>query len=161
MNFKVIIKILLAGLFLTSCKNLKNTEIRDFANSEKKHMQMELLEPESIETELIVQKILDLPKLQWIYHSEIKERLPVKILDTELIEKNFNLYKFGQKVRILSPYELKEERISDYIEFHKLEFYSGSLQFELSYKTEAVGSSGTFIKENKKWKIIEYSVWEN
>ena len=113
------------------------------------------------ETELLIQKILDLPDLQWIYHSELTERLPVKLLETELIEKEITLNKFGQKIIIMSMLEFEKEGINDYVEFNKLIIQSDTAEFELSYKIEGVGSRGKLKKENGKWKIIEYSVWEN
>lgn len=113
------------------------------------------------ETELLIQKILDLPDLQWIYHSELTERLPVKILESELINKKFNLNKFGQKVIILSMSELESKGINGYVDFNKLIIHSDTVEFELSYKIEGVGSKGKLKKEEEKWEIIEYSVWEN
>jgi len=113
------------------------------------------------ETELLIQKILDLPDLQWIYHSELTERLPIKILESELINKQFNLNKFGRKVIILSMSEIENKGINDYVNFNKLIIHSDTVEFELSYKIEGVGSKGKLKKEDGRWEIIEYSVWEN
>jgi len=160
-EMKKIIGIILTILFLISCKNSEKTEMEKNFESENKITQSELVKSEPNQTELIVQKILDLPKLQWIYHPELKERLPVKVLETELIEKKFILNKYGQKVRILSMSELEKEKIIGYVEFHKLEFKSDTLEFKISYKAEGAGSAGKFVREKGKWKILDYSVWEN
>ncbi|MEZ4795297.1 MAG: hypothetical protein R2773_07485 [Flavobacteriaceae bacterium] len=147
--------IILTILLLVSCKDSeKNSE------SENQLTQTELI-PESNQTELIVQKILDLPDLQWIYHPESKERLPVKVLESDLVEKTFNLNKFGQKVRILSLMELEKEGINDYVVIDKLEIKKDMTDFEISYKIEGAGSAGKFVKENGEWKVLDYSVWEN
>ena len=84
-------------LLLFSCeKTPKITEENQSKNTTT------ITQPEIDQTELIVQKILDLPELQWIYHTEIKETLPVKVLESQTINKSLNLNKFGQKVIILS-----------------------------------------------------------
>jgi hypothetical protein len=156
-----IIGIILTILLLISCKSSEKTETEKDSESENKITQTELIKSESIQSELIVQKILDLPKLQWIYHPELKERLPVKVLETETIEKNFNLNKFKQKVRILSKSELENEGIKDFVIIDKIKIVKDTAEFKLSYKIEGAGCSGKFFKQNGEWKILDYSVWEN
>ena len=156
-----IIGILLVILFLISCKNSEKKETENNTESKYEIAQEELTKWKINQTESIVQKILDLPKLQWIYHSELKERLPVKVMETEIIEKNFNLNKFGQKVRILSLTELENEGIKDFVIIDKMKINKDTIKFELSYKIEGAGYSGKFLKQNGKWTILDYSVWEN
>ncbi|PKR80605.1 hypothetical protein CW751_09535 [Brumimicrobium salinarum] len=156
-----IVGILLTILLLISCKNSQKMETENKSESKNELTQTELIKSESNQTELIVQKILDLPKLQWIFHPELKERLPVKVLETEMIEKNFNLKKFGQKVRILSKSELENEGIKDFVIIDKIKIEKDTAEFGLSYKIEGAGCSGKFFKQNGEWKIRDYSVWEN
>lgn len=146
---------------LGSCNNSQKNKAENGSASQKTIPQSEVIKPESNQTELILQKILDLPKLQWIYHPEAKERLPVKVLETEQIGKDLKLNKFGEKVRILSLSELEKEGIKDYIIINELKIRQDTTDFELSYKIEGAGCSGKFIKENGKWEILDYSVWEN
>ena len=148
-------------LFLISCKNSGIKETEKTSESENKLTQTESIKSESNQTELLVQKILDLPKLQWIYHPELKQRLPVKVLETATIEKGFNLNKFGQKVRILSKSELENEGIKDFVIIDKIKIEKDTAEFGLSYKIEGAGCSGKFFKQNEEWKIMDYSVWEN
>ena len=138
-------------LLLISCRDSEKTETEKTSESENKITQ----------TELIVQKILDLPNLQWIYHPELKERLPVKVLETETIQRSFNLIKFGQKVRILSKLELENEGVKDFVIIDKIKIEKETAEFGLSYKIEGAGCSGKFFKQNGEWRIIDYSVWEN
>ncbi|WP_157451740.1 hypothetical protein IZU89_07675 [Cellulophaga lytica] len=156
-----IVGIILAILLMISCKNSEKTETKKTSESENELTQTELIKSESNQTELLVQKILDLPKLQWIYHPELKERLPVKVLETATIEKSFNLNKFGQKVRILSKSELENEGIKDFVIIDKIKIKKDTAEFGLSYKIEGAGCIGKFFKQNGEWKIIDYSVWEN
>ncbi len=135
------ILISLGLILLLSCQESKKTQL--------------------IEAELVVQKILDLPKLQWIYHPELNKRLPVKVLETELINKNLNLKKFGQSVKIMSKFQLEKEGIKDFLIFNKLKIKTDTTDFELLYKIEGVGSAGRLVKENEEWIVLDYSVWEN
>ncbi len=146
---------------LISCKSSEETKAGKNSKSENKLTQKELIKSESNQTELIVQKILDLPKLQWIYHPELKERLPIKVLETKMIKKNFNLNKLGQKVKILSKLKLENERIKDFVIINKIKIEKDTAEFELSYKIEDASCSGKFFKQNGEWKILFYSVWEN
>jgi len=99
---KKIIGLLLIIFLLTFCKNSQKIKEENKSDSENTITQSELIKPKLNQNELVVQSILDLPDFQWVYHSKLKERLPVKMLESGLIEKSFNLNKFGQKVRILS-----------------------------------------------------------
>ena len=153
---KKIIGTILTILFLVSCKNLEKPVTENSLIPENKQIQSE-----SKQTESIVQKILDLPKLQWIYHPELEERLPVKVLETELIRKGFELNKFQQEVRIISQSELEKERILDYVIFHKLEIKNNTADFKLSYNIEGASCNGKLLKEKSNWTILNYSVWEN
>ncbi|MCL7755106.1 hypothetical protein [Polaribacter sp. Z022] len=158
---KNIIGILLTILLLISCKNSDKKETENNSESKNGLTQTELIKSNPNQTELIAQKILDLPKLQWIYHPEAKERLPVKVLESELIDKNLSLNKFGQKVRILSISELEKEGIKDYVIFNRIKIENDITDFEISYRIEGAGCSGKFFKQNGEWEIQDYSVWEN
>ena len=115
--------------------------------------------PEEIEK--IIQQILDLPDLQRFYHPEVKERVPIKILESDFFDKNLHLQKFGKNVRLISSDTIEEENIKDYIVFNKLVFKPRAVEFELTYLIEGVGSNGRFIKTREGWIIQNYSVWEN
>jgi hypothetical protein len=151
---------LLIIFVLTSCNNLEKTNTENNSELENILPQKELTDLEPKDTELIAQKILDLPRLQWIYHSEINERLPVKVLESELIKKNITLTKFGRKVRILSISEIEKEGINDYVVFDRIEIKEDTTEFEISYRIEGAVCSGKFIKQDKEWRILDYSVYE-
>ena len=142
--------ILFGLLCFISCKENKNPD-----SSGSKPGQME----KTNETELVVQKILDLPDLQWVYHPELKERLPVKVLKTEQITEKLDLKKFGRKVSILSPEELEKEHITDYVSI-QLDFSNDTLKFDLEYKAEGAVASGKMVKKNGEWIVVDYSVAE-
>lgn len=144
--------ILFGFLLLISCKaNKKSGADESKTNSIKKIN----------ETEMAVQKILDLPKLQWIYHPELPQRLPVKLLKTAEISSNLNLNKFGQRVKIMSRAELENEGIKDVVEFDRLAIKNDTTDFELHYQVEGVSCAGKMVKVNGEWTILDYTVWEN
>ena len=145
-NMKKSILILFGLLLLISCKENKKSK---------------LAESQINETELIVQKILDLPRLQWIYHPEAPERIPVKVLETAQIEKDLSLNKFGKKVRIMSRAELTNKGIKDFVEFDRLTIDNDTANFGLHYKVEGAGCAGRLLKVNGEWIVLDYSVWEN
>lgn len=146
--------LILALIILISCKKDKKSQTSE-SDTKIEHA------IKNDEAELLVQKILDLPNLQWIYHPELKERLPVKVLKTEQIDKSFNLNKFGQKVKILSSSELEKQKIQDYVVFEKLSIKGDTAVFRLYYKIEGAGAKGKLVRLNSEWKILDYSVWEN
>ncbi|PHS08596.1 MAG: hypothetical protein COA88_06430 [Kordia sp.] len=158
---KNIVGILLMIFLLTSCKNSQKVKIEKKSDSENTITQSEFMKLELNQNELVIQSILDLPDLQWVYHPELKERLPIKILESGLIRKSFNLNKFGQKIRILLVSELEKEGIKDYLIFDKINIIKDTTDFELSYKVEGIGCSGKFVKENEEWKVLDYFVLEN
>ena len=109
----------------------------------------------------IIQQILDLPDLQRYYHPELKERIPIKILESDFFDKNLQLKKFEKDVRIISSDKIKEENIKDYLVFRKLVFKAEQVEFELNYLIEGIGSTGVLVKTKEGWVIQNYSVWEN
>ncbi len=145
--------IILGFILLVSC-----TENR---KSQSSWTNTELGQAKLNETELVIQKILDLPDLQWIYHPELKERIPVKVAENQKIVNVLNLTKFGQKVKILKLSELEKEGIKDFVLFDSLVIKDDTAEFKLHYKIEGVGSEGKLVRKDGEWIIYKYSVWEN
>ena len=146
-----VIGLILTIFVIISCSNSNKPKIDDHSEF--------MIEFEQIE--FIAQRILDLPELQWVYHPEVNKRLPIKVLESEMIDKKLNLNKFGQKVRILSFAELEKEGIKDYLIFDKFQVGTDTAEFRLKYRIEGVDCSGTFLRQNGEWKVLNYSVLEN
>ena len=153
---KKTLKILFTILVFISCRNTSKPLEEKQLDTKTKITQSELIKLDTSQTKLILQKILDLP----IYHQNIKEKLPVKILESEMIEKKINLNKFGQKVRILTISELEKEGIKDYIIFDKLDIRKNIVDFELHFQFEDTGCIGKLIKQNDEWKVVKSSIWQ-
>lgn len=130
-----------------------------YKNAFKQDSAISTVETNRIETqyerEIIIQKILDLPRLQPYYHIELKERLPIKLLENEYVDKNLSLNKFGQNVEILSRQKIDEDSITDYLSISHLNFSNDTLNFGFVYPIEGLGVSGRMIRTNTDWKVVE------
>lgn len=114
----------------------------------------------SSEIQVLIQDILDLPKLQWIYHPEVADRLPVKLLQSGLVTKDLKLRKFDNDVLILTQNELVVNKMTDYVFVEKLLFKGDTLSFSLTYDVEGAFADGKFARINGKWTILNYEVGE-
>jgi hypothetical protein len=108
----------------------------------------------------LVQGILDLPKLQWIYHPEAIERVPVKVLASALVTKELRLTKFEKPVLILTEDEIKSKKITDYVNFKRLEFKGDTVTFYLTYDIEGAFADGKLFWTQDKWVVKNYRVGE-
>ncbi len=108
----------------------------------------------------LVQGILDLPKLQWIYHPEAKERIPVKVLASGFITEELKLTKFGKPVLILTKEEIESKKITDYVSFKRVEFEGDTVTFHLTYDIEGAFADGKLIWTKDKWVVKNYRVGE-
>ncbi|MCZ8022834.1 MAG: hypothetical protein O9294_13795 [Cytophagales bacterium] len=108
----------------------------------------------------LVQGILDLPRLQWIYHPEASERLPVKVLASGLVTKDLKLKKFDKPVLVLTKDELELKKIPDYVNFKKLEFKGDTVTFYLTYDIEGAFADGKLFWTGDKWVVRNYRVGE-
>lgn len=108
----------------------------------------------------LVQGILDLPKLQWIYHPEASERVPVKVLASGLVTKELKLTKFDKPVLILTKDEIESKKITDYVNFKRLEFKGDTVTFHLTYDIEGAFADGKLFWAQDKWVVRNYRVGE-
>jgi hypothetical protein len=111
-------------------------------------------------TEELIQKILDLPKWQWVYHPEVEGRLPVKMLKNDLVSDTLKLTKFNQRVQILPMEELVAQKTKAYIEIKVLKLRLDTVDFYIEFPTEGAFANGQFLTKNKEWVIGEYTVGE-
>jgi len=143
-KIKNIITILFGLITLVSCQYRENEKTKGKKN----------------DIEILIQSILDLPDLQWIYHSEVNDRLPIKILESGLVTKDLSLNKFDKNVAILTKDELENRKLNDYIFIRELNFIGDTVKFYLTYDIEGAFAEGMFIKEYKKWIMLDYVVGE-
>ncbi len=142
------ILITLAVIGLISCKEVNKSTTAKTENQKKS------------EAAIIVQKILDVPQIQWMYHPEIEGRIPVKVLETKQIKKGLHLTKFGKKVQILSASDLKNKKGKDCVFITYQQTTKDTLSFKLSYPLEGVAAHGKLIRKGNKWKVLNTAVSE-
>jgi hypothetical protein len=146
----------LCFFFLEACScNVKRTTMDSFAGNEKEDFLVE----NKLNQE-IIQTLLDLPEWQWVYHSEIKERLPVKLLKSDKVSDSLKLKKYGQPVAILSKKILDSLQTKAYVHLKELKFFGDTVYFYLEYPAEGAVANGRIIKMNKRWVADKYSVTE-
>ena len=109
---------------------------------------------------VLIQGILDLPKLQWIYHPEASERVPVKVLANGLVTKELKLTKFDKPVLLLTKEEIESKKITDYINFKRLELKGDTATFHLTYDIEGAFADGKLFRTQDKWVVKDYRVGE-
>ena len=112
------------------------------------------------ENEQIIQKILDIPSIQWIYHPKKEERLPIKILETKQIHKDVQLTKFDKKVRIISFLEMKNEKIDDVLLITYAFVDKDTISFKLLHHIEGVVVKGKLIHKEYDREIHQIKVVE-
>ncbi len=146
-------------LFLTLICFMSCIETTKSQDTKVKNTSMQNLQ-KTEEAQSIVQKILDIPGIQWMYHSEDKERVPIKILATNEISENLILTKFQKRVSVLSASEIKNTETKAFValEYHKID--SDTLQFKLAYAVEGVVVNGKMILQNGTWNLLNYDVIE-
>lgn len=104
----------------------------------------------------LIQKMLDLPQWQWVYHPEVNGRLPVKMLKNDFVADSLILIKFNQKVQI----GVDTRNTKEYVEIEKLKIKDDTAYFIMEYPSEGAVANGHFIKRNKVWMIDKYTVIE-
>ena len=110
--------------------------------------------------ESAIQVILDIPEFQWIYHPEIPERTPVKLLVNEVINEKMSLTKFNEQVVFYKKYEVFSKSIKDYIEFIDLDYENDTLNFSFRYNIEGAVASGTLLDINNEWTVLSANIYE-
>mgnify|MGYP000341978445 FL=1 len=113
------------------------------------------------ETQVIVQKILDLPKLQWMFHPEVADRLPIKLVENRIINDILKLQKFDKSVRIATKASFEKEKIRDYLVFEELILKVDTAYFAFNFPIEGVTAKGKLVKISEEWTAQEYTVSEN
>lgn len=105
----------------------------------------------------IVGQVLNHRSLQWVFGAEVPERLPVKV-SSHLVNPRFQLYKFGQKVRVVPEAQLKS---GAFLRFTDFAVKGNMASVGIRYEAEGAGGRFGFRRlKNATWKLIGAEVWE-
>ena len=108
----------------------------------------------------MTQLILDVPDFQKFLHPEVPERIPLKLMKTEMIIDQLKLRKFDQKVRLIDSLSIVNEGIDDYIQIKLEDIEKDSIIFGLYHKIEGAQMWGYLIKRNDIWNISVTGIGE-
>lgn len=111
--------------------------------------------------ETAIQAILDAPDFQPWLHGEVPERVPLKLVSSAFIKADYNLYKFGHKVRIIDTLTLRAEFIEDAIIIKFYDTARDTIKFKLTHPIEGAVMSGSIFKKNEKWNVLVKSIGED
>ena len=109
---------------------------------------------QSSDFEEAIQLILDVPEFQMWLHGEAPERVPLKLVRNEFVKGEYELEKFGERVRIVDSATIKKEQIPDAIRIKRLNSAKDTVQFSLYHPIEGAVMQGRLYKRNKQWQII-------
>lgn len=147
-------RVLFTILYLITVLSCKDTK------KQIKYLKSEISRTNYTNKEGLIQQILDLPKWQWVYHSDVPGKLPVKILKNNIVDDTMQLYKFNQKLLFLSLQELEAQKLKGYIEVKELRLHFDTVNFKIEYQTEGAFAIGQFVMKNNNWVLDNYSIGE-
>jgi len=112
------------------------------------------------DTLIIVSKMIDLPDLEQFYHADVfPNRKPLIIMKNDVFGKDFEFFKFREKVLFQTENELKPileiPYITPYLEFITFEIKNDTANVLIEYKVEGARVSAKFVKQDSEWKILK------
>lgn len=157
-SITTVLLLLFGCTYSNSQKELSS--VREKTNTSKPlEVQEAIMENENTPNENlqeIIQKSIDLPKLQQYYHIDVlPERSPLIILKSELIPSTLKLNKFGE------PVEIMEESSKAHLVFSTIDIQQNTGTINFSYPIEGISIQIKFIKTDNEWLINESMLKEN
>lgn len=151
---------------LFSCTNLNEKGTVSISNENKVLNSIETTNVKSSYSnnenlEEVIQKAIDLAKLQQYYHiNEIPNRFPLIILKNDKIPSILKLNKFGKQVEILDESTITKQNKA-YLVFSKTNITENTASIHFSYPIEGIRVRIEFIKKDNKWLIKESELVES
>lgn len=111
----------------------------------------------------IIELALNLPELQQYFHIDSHpERLPIKFKEFGEINATnlIGIKKFGTEILILKNDEIKQKKISDYLNVGDWNYVGNKLRLQLEYPIEGITANFMFERIDSKWKIKSSELWE-
>jgi hypothetical protein len=112
------------------------------------------LAPSAADRVVILQKTIELDRLQPFWHPEVPTRLPLHVLKNEVVADAPALTLFG------APVVYVEDRSTRPFELTKLEITESSARVDFIYPREGVAGHAVFAKEASGWKVVDRRVVE-
>lgn len=108
----------------------------------------------------IIQTILNSDSITMFIHSEIEGRLPVVILQNELIPTSFHILVEDSVAKVMAKPEIKNEKMEAYFEFYETSIARTAAIIKFLYPIEGIDCRVTLERTNSVWKIIRFQSHE-
>ena len=161
----LILPIIVAYFLLFNCNN-SDSKKGITSISDKSQMPKPIVYTDSVDLNIeniqkIIQKSIDLPKLQQYFHiKENPDRSPLIILKSDKITSTLELNKFGKQVNILDKLDI-EKQGKAYLIFTKISINQNTASINFSYPVEGISVRIEFVKKNNEWSIEKSELIEN
>lgn len=154
------IYLLFVVLLFTQCQNSGNKP-----TEQQKQITAKLVGnlPKTLNDTLqILQKVIDLPKLQQYYHSNLPERVPLVVEKNNYVPTEFLLKKFDQPVVFVDKTAIVSQLRKAYFKITKLDIDANQQQatIKFSYPIEGIGGQASLTNSQGTWKIVKSSLYE-
>lgn len=101
----------------------------------------------------IIQTFLDIPELDYVFYPELEGRVPLYILDNEYIDKDIELYKYGEEVVIVDD---TTGTRGNFIRIAKFDVEQDEIDIAFYYKIQNMEVEGTISREGGKCTVKNY-----
>ena len=110
--------------------------------------------------ENVVQLALDLNEIQGFYHPEMPGRMPIMILDNDIVPNTLRLEKFGVPVEFWDKSTLFTLGMTFFLQFEEVKLKSNSATLQYQLFGEGIYVNLKLKKENDRWIIVSKQVVE-
>jgi hypothetical protein len=104
----------------------------------------------------ILQLIIDSKQLEKYYHTDVlPERVPLRIINNNLINTNIRLVKFGRDVIFI-----EQDNNEPYLLFSAINIETDSAHVVFEYPPEGIKGLANLTKKNGNWEINKLTLHE-
>jgi len=100
----------------------------------------------------ILKLVLDQPDLQQYLHSELPERVPIRVLRKDTIFDGIVITKFGGQIEFVDPDQIDQDREA-YLEFETFDVSENTSFVQLHYEIEGVFGTFRLVNDGEVWSV--------
>ena len=105
----------------------------------------------SDDLELVIQKIINDPNLDWEIKSDSNYYSPLTVLKNKYVNDDLKLTKSWTEVQLLTQAEIRQEKIEHYVEFLDLTLDNDTADFVFTLHFEGQAFLGELIRIDSVW----------
>jgi hypothetical protein len=107
----------------------------------------------------LLQQTLDIDQLAQFWHSNLKGRDPLRVIDNEVVPRTAKLSMFGNPVTLVPRATALKDK-QPYFEFARVTTTLTKTTIEFSYPVEGVVGKTVFEKHGSDWRLVDKDVAE-